>query len=109
MAASGKMKLLATFTAEPSPDYPGVKTAAEQGFNILSSTSRAISAPAGTPDAVVQRLAQSVSKSVNNAEFKTKAAAAALTVTYMGPKDVADYWDNMEKTFGPLIAEAKKP
>jgi len=36
-----------------------IQTAAEQGYNILSSTSRAISAPAGTPEAVVNRLAQS--------------------------------------------------
>lgn len=107
MVQSGKMKMLATFTDKPVADYPGVKTATEQGHKILSSTSRAISAPAGTPDAVVNRLAQSVEKSISNAEFKAKAAAAALTVTYMGPKETADYWDGMEKTFGPLIDEAK--
>jgi tripartite-type tricarboxylate transporter receptor subunit TctC len=107
MVQSGKMKVLATFTDKEVPDYPGVKTATEQGYKILSSTSRAISAPAGTPEAVVNRLAQSVEKSINNPDFKTKAAAAALTVTFMGPKETSSYWDEMEKTFGPLIDEAK--
>jgi tripartite-type tricarboxylate transporter receptor subunit TctC len=107
MVQSGKMKMLATFTEKPVADYPGVKTATEQGFKVLSSTSRAISAPAGTPQPVVDRLSQSVGKSINNPEFRTKAAAAALTVTYMNAKATADYWDQMETTIGPLMTEAK--
>jgi tripartite-type tricarboxylate transporter receptor subunit TctC len=106
MVASGQMKILATFTKDPQPDYPGVKTAEQQGYKIYSSTSRALSVPTGTPQAVIDRLSQSVSKAVALPAFQSKAATAALTVTYMNAKDAGAYWDETEKTFGPLIADA---
>lgn len=105
MAASGQMKLLAVFTKDPQPDYPGVQTAEQQGFKIYSSTSRALSAPAGTPQPIIDRLSQSVEKAVELPAFKSKAAAAALNVTYMNSQETGAYWDNTEKTFGPLIAD----
>ena len=108
MAAAKQIKLLGVFTDKPVPDYPGVKTAKEQGFDILSSTSRALSAPGGTPPAVVERMSQSIGKIMAMDEFKKKAKELALDLAYMDSKTVTAYWETMEKTFAPAIAEQLK-
>jgi tripartite-type tricarboxylate transporter receptor subunit TctC len=105
LAASKQIKMLAVFTDGEIAAYPGVKTAKAQGFPILSSTSRAISAPGGTPRAVVDRLSQSVGKAMALPEFQTKAKQLGLDLAYMDSRTLAAYWDEMERTFKPLIAE----
>lgn len=105
MAEAGQIKVLATFTTEQVASYPGVQTATEQGFPILSSTSRALSAPAGTPAEVIQRLSESVGKVMASPDFQARAADLGLSLAYMDAATLGEYWDKMETTFGPLIAD----
>jgi tripartite-type tricarboxylate transporter receptor subunit TctC len=104
LAQSGQIKVIALFTAEESPLYPGVTTATAQGFPILSSTSRGLSAPAGTPAPVVERLSQAVGRAMENPQFKERAAAMGLPLAYMDQDRMAEYWAAMETTFAPLVA-----
>jgi tripartite-type tricarboxylate transporter receptor subunit TctC len=106
--ASKQIKMLAVFTDQDVPSYPGVRTAKAQGIPILSSTSRALSAPGGTPAAVVERLSQSVSKAMALPEFQTKARQLGLDLAYMDSRTLAAYWDDMERTLTPLIADHLK-
>lgn len=108
MAASRQIKMLAVFTDDEVPTYPGVKTAKAQGIAILSSTSRALSAPGGTPRAVVERLSQSVGKAMALPEFQSRAKQLGLDLAYMDSRTLAAYWDDMERTLTPLIADHLK-
>lgn len=53
---SGRVRLLATSGAERSPVFPDAPTFKEAGFDIVSYQWFGISAPAGTPGAIVERL-----------------------------------------------------
>lgn len=63
-----------------------VPTFQEQGFDIVQGSSRGIAAPAGVPDAIIQKLASAVQKAIADPEFQKKAAEQALPLDSSGPK-----------------------
>ncbi|MEI2417409.1 tripartite tricarboxylate transporter substrate binding protein [Orrella sp. JC864] len=67
---SGKLRALAVTTAERSQALPEVPTLAEsglEGFNI--GTWFGVLAPAGTPEPVLEKLSQSMTRIIRSAEF----------------------------------------
>ena len=57
LARSGRMRVLAVMSAQPSPAFPGVPTVAAAGYpGFTASVWYGLVAPAGTPAATVQRL-----------------------------------------------------
>ena len=108
LVASGKIKIITVFTEKRVALYPNLKTAAEEGYPIINATSRAISAPGGVPKAVIDRLSASVGKAMASADFKAKAEKLGLPLAYMDAKTLGEYWEKMEKTYAPLVADYLK-
>lgn len=106
MVRSGKVRFLTIFDKVASPNYPGVTTAESQGFPVNSATSRAISAPAGTPKAIVDILSGAMKRAMENPELQQKAKDLGLVLAYMDPATLDKYWTEMETTVKPLMALA---
>lgn len=64
--AGKRLKVLAVTTKERNPDFPGIPTTDELGLPDMDVTASWVGllAPAGTPEAVVQRLAIEVNKAM---------------------------------------------
>jgi tripartite-type tricarboxylate transporter receptor subunit TctC len=82
--SAGKFRLIAVTSREPSPAFPGVPTVASvvPGYEVSLFTT--LYAPAGTPDAVVQRINRAmneVAKSKELTELMLSDGALPLTVT----------------------------
>jgi tripartite-type tricarboxylate transporter receptor subunit TctC len=107
LAKSGEIRLLGIFDEQTSPNYPGVTTAASQGYAISVATSRAISAPAGTPKDVVTILTNAVKRAMANPDFTAKASASGLSLRYLDPGQLDTYWSDLETRVKPLIDLAK--
>jgi tripartite-type tricarboxylate transporter receptor subunit TctC len=107
LAKSGEIRLLGIFDDSTSPNYPGVTTAKSQGYNFSVATSRAISAPAGTPKEVVTALSNAIKRAMAAPEFMAKAAASGLSLRYMDPGELETYWTDLETRVKPLIDLAK--
>lgn len=70
---SGKVKVLAISTPKRSPLLPGVPTFGEEGFPDMEIYIwSGLSAPAGTPDAVIARLNAEFNKALNSPEIQQK-------------------------------------
>jgi tripartite-type tricarboxylate transporter receptor subunit TctC len=70
---SGKVKVLAVSTPERSALMPNVPTFKEEGFPDMEIYIwSGLSAPAGTPDAVIARLNTEFNKALNSAEIQQK-------------------------------------
>jgi tripartite-type tricarboxylate transporter receptor subunit TctC len=69
-----RLKVLAVGTAERHPDYPNVPTMSEAGFQGFQDTAPWVGllAPAGTPDAVVNRLNEAVRASLAKPETRKR-------------------------------------
>jgi tripartite-type tricarboxylate transporter receptor subunit TctC len=89
---SGRVKVLAVTAPQRSPLMPDVATFREQGFPELDIFIWAgVSAPAGTPDAVVQRLHAEFDKALRSDEIKTKWRAMDFEPLPMQPEEFRRY------------------
>ena len=79
---SGDLRVLALLSTIPDPVFPDVKSAKAQGYNIDMPLWRGISAPKGTPKAVVATLQAAVKKAVESAEFKAAGEKIGFTPAY---------------------------
>jgi len=77
---SGRLRLLATLTAQRDPAFPEVPTARELGFDVALDAWRGIAVPKGTPQAVIATLEKAIREAVQSAEF-----AAASEKLYARP------------------------
>jgi tripartite-type tricarboxylate transporter receptor subunit TctC len=91
------LRVLALLSSIPDPVFPNVKSAKAQGYNIDMPLWRGISAPKGTPKAVVAKLQGAIKKAVESAEFKEAGKKIGFTPAYQ-PSDA----------FSKMIAEDDK-
>jgi tripartite-type tricarboxylate transporter receptor subunit TctC len=84
---AGKLRALAVTQATPL--LPGVPTLAEAGFPLDVFTSFSVVAPAGTPDAVITRLAAEISRAMRSGPVAEKLDAQALVPVFDTPAEFA--------------------
>jgi tripartite-type tricarboxylate transporter receptor subunit TctC len=106
--ASGKLKGLAITSMQRAADLPNLTTVAESGLpGYESGTWYGVFAPAGTPGAVVDRIAQALSTVLASAavrdDFTKRGMLAAPTTPQQFTAMVRSEYDK----WGQLIRDAK--
>jgi tripartite-type tricarboxylate transporter receptor subunit TctC len=87
---SGALRALAITGERRWFDMPDVPTMIESGFpDIVSETFQGMYAPAGTPDAIVQRLSQETLEVLKDPEVSNKLRDVGFDVRAAGPKGLA--------------------
>ncbi|MGG5821247.1 tripartite tricarboxylate transporter substrate binding protein [Falsiroseomonas sp. HW251] len=84
-ARQGTMRALAQMGEtrwQPAGDVPTLK---EMGFDVVEGSMRGMAAPAGMPPAVLERLALSVRRTVEDPEFQAVAVQQSLPLRFLGP------------------------
>jgi tripartite-type tricarboxylate transporter receptor subunit TctC len=106
-AKAGEVRVLGVMDDDESKFLPG-KTTFSQGIKLESSSSRGLSAPAGTPKEIVDFLAAAIKKAIADPEHMKKMEEQGLTVRYMDPARMEKYWSEMEEQIKPLMGMAKE-
>jgi len=83
----GMIRPLAQMSAQRWENAREVPTFRELGFDLVEGSMRGIGAPAGVPAAILQRLAQSIQKTLQDPEFLAAAQQQMLPLRYLGPED----------------------
>lgn len=100
-AKSGALRPLAVQSATRSPALPDVPTAREQGFAFLELQGwNGFFAPAGTPDAIVQRLHTEIVAAVKNPDVRAK-------MELVGAEPGGSSQDEMRKMLREQISKVK--
>jgi len=87
-----KLRILATTSAKRSEQMPQVPTVAESGVpNYEAEIWNVLVAPAGTPDAVIERLNASLNAALKNATVRAQLAAQGLTAIEMSSKAAGQF------------------
>jgi tripartite-type tricarboxylate transporter receptor subunit TctC len=94
---SGDLRVLALLSSIPDPVFPNVKSAKAQGYNIDMPLWRGISAPKGTPKAVMAKLQGAIKKAVESPDFKDAGQKYGFTPAYQS-----------SEAFNKMIAEDDK-
>ena len=89
---AGTLRPLAVGTAKRSPAMPDVPTVAEQGYpGFETSQWYGLLAPAGTPDAIIQKLAQAAAAAGKTPAVAERLSAEAAEASTSTPKEFADF------------------
>lgn len=89
---AGKLRALGVSGARRSPAAPEVPTVAEAGLPGFEATGwYGVLAPAGTPQAIVMRLSQEISRAMESRDVRERLAAEGLEFAPSSPKMFAAY------------------
>jgi tripartite-type tricarboxylate transporter receptor subunit TctC len=90
---SGEVRALAVMDRERSKFLPDVPTMKELGLaTVVSSSTRGIAAPKGTPEPVVKKLTEVFRKAMQDPEHVQKLEAAGLAIKIMEGQEYAAYY-----------------
>jgi tripartite-type tricarboxylate transporter receptor subunit TctC len=87
---SGKLRALATATAQPVGTLPGVPTAAQAGLKDFEVSSMfGIVAPAGTPAQIVSKVNAALKAILSQQDVRDSLLAQGAAATYTTPEEAA--------------------
>jgi len=90
---SGEVRVLAVLDTERSKFMPDVPTAAELGFpSVVSSSSRGVAVPKGTPAAMIKVIETAFAKAMANPEHVKKLEDVGLGIKVMVGEEYAKYY-----------------
>jgi tripartite-type tricarboxylate transporter receptor subunit TctC len=104
---SGNIRMMGITDKEENKIFPGVKTFAEQGYNIKYGASRGIVVRAGTPEEVRNVLSVAVKEATDNVQVRKTLNDMGLAIRYMDEKQAGIFWDELETQTKPLLELAK--
>jgi tripartite-type tricarboxylate transporter receptor subunit TctC len=104
---SGELRVLALLSSIPDPVFPDVKSAKALGYNVDMPLWRGISAPKGTPKAVIAKLQDAVKKAVESPEFKEAGTKIGFTPAYQPSDAFAKTIAEDDKRTAAVIKEIK--
>ncbi len=104
---AGKLRALATTTKERVPSVPDIPTVVEAGMpDMLVSSMFALSAPAGTPDAVIRKLNEALKQILSKQDVKDSMLAQGVLAAYATPEETTKIIDNEYSRWARLIKDS---
>ena len=85
-----------------TPEVPSFR---EQGVDVVDGSMRGLAAPAGTPPAVLARLAEAVRKAMADPEFLQAAQQQQLPLRFLGPDEHRSLLETMRETYARMWAQ----
>ncbi|RCW69574.1 Bug family tripartite tricarboxylate transporter substrate binding protein [Pseudorhodoferax soli] len=101
---AGKMRALAVTSVERNPQYPDVPTVAESGFAGFSAVSwTGLSAPKGTPQAIVDKLEAAMVKAFNEPAARAKLEGNGFVVVASKSLDYTKFVNDESARWAEVI------
>jgi tripartite-type tricarboxylate transporter receptor subunit TctC len=108
LVKENKMRVLGVMDSTRSPSLPDVPTFGESGYDVVSTTARGYSAPAGLPDAVSAKLEAAVKAAIENPDVQAKIADLGLQTRYLSAQEYQAMWADQETTFKELLPSVQQ-
>jgi tripartite-type tricarboxylate transporter receptor subunit TctC len=103
----GTLRALAVSSAQRNPDFPDVPTYAELGHGGVTIVGWwGLMAVAGTPPAIVERLARELETITKDPAVRERLKATFVQVEYAGPAGFNRVLDTETKVYGDIISAA---
>lgn len=103
---SGRLRALGVTTAKRWPDLPDVPTIAEAGVPGYEATLwLCLLAPAGTPQAVVDKLSGAIKQALADPEVLQNLRHAGIAPSYLGPKELGGYLRTEHQKWAKVVKD----
>jgi tripartite-type tricarboxylate transporter receptor subunit TctC len=107
LVTAGRLRALAVTSPKRLANFPNVPTVAESGYpGFEAATWSGLVAPAGTPQAVVDRINKEANKALGTAEMKQKLYEDGSTPLGGSPKQFAEFIKAEHAKWGAAVREA---
>ena len=104
---SGALRALAVTTTQRSPDLPDVPTVAEAGMpGLIVENMTGVLAPAGTPDAVVQKIGKAIVGQVDTPAMRQSMVQLGFIPQPRGPAEFKQHLEGEVKRWRDIIKSA---
>lgn len=102
---AGNVKILGVFDTSRSDFLPDVPTMAEQGYDIDNSSVnfRGIMVPAGTPQPIIDKLAETMPEMFRNSRVQGKMKEGGSPMHIMTRDEVIEMWQARQETLDELL------
>ncbi len=100
---AGEMKILAVFGDSRMEIFPDVKTAKEQGFDVVVNTFRGLGGPAGIPEDRVKILHEGFKAMMEEPEFIKVISNMGLGIDYRSTDDYYALTDDTAARLAPVL------
>lgn len=98
-----KIRVLGVMDTQRSTFLPDVPTFQESGYDVVSTTARGYSAPAGLPDEVSQKLQEAFKSAIENEQVVAKMTDLGLETRYLDAQQYEELWTEQETTYEELM------
>jgi len=103
----GKVRPLAVTTAKRSPVLPQVPTYTESGIpGVELASVWGVMAPAGTPEAVIQRINTELNKALQQPDMREKILASGAGVLGGSPQEMGALYTNDRQRLAPVVRDS---
>lgn len=103
LVKNNELRILASFTENKLENFPDVPTLKENGYNVLFGSARAIVAPTGTPQEVIQKLHDAFKEALESQDNIEKSKNANLPLQYMSPEELTNYINEQETYIKEIV------
>ncbi|HZR59984.1 MAG TPA: tripartite tricarboxylate transporter substrate binding protein [Xanthobacteraceae bacterium] len=103
--AAGKVRPLAVASLQRVANFPDVPTVAETLPGFAAVGWQVLVAPAGTPDAIVQKANAALLKVTSAADVRERLAQFGREEEAMSPADTLAFIQNEQKTWAPILKQ----
>ena len=101
---AGKLRALATMSAERMKDYPNIPTLLELGYDYTFTDTFMLSAPKGVPAAIVAKLSAALKQAIMNPDVqKILHDKVGLLTKYRDPKETLAFLHKQHNDVEPLV------
>lgn len=98
-----KFNVLAVSTANRDPRFPEIPTFKEFGFNVVIATFNWVAAPAGTPDDIINFLAEAFKKGFAEQAFKDAADNLGAMAAWASPQECTKTMEKVDELYQRII------
>ena len=103
LVKNNELRILASFTEERMENFPDAPTLKENGYNVLFGSARAIVAPAGTPQIILDKLHDTFKKAIEAEDNIEKSKNSNLPLKYMSPAELTQYINEQEQYIKEIV------
>lgn len=110
-AKAGTLRVLGILGEQKSEFLPDIETLKTQGYgseSVGAIVYVGLAAPAGVSPKTVERLTNSLHKAMNDESVKVRMYTLGNTLQYLGPREFAAFWDDLDAKLKPVLEMAKQ-
>jgi len=105
--AAGKIRVLAITDTQRHRDFPAVPTVREEGFDVVFTMWRAVLAPRGTPQPILDKLEGAFRKISEDKSFQALIRSLGDEVHFQGGKEFEKTWRDEWEQHARIVAAAR--